>query len=62
MFLQIEDMKHIKRNYYSDAWVMPRGWDLEAPGVPRARGSKNFFEHGYVAYQIDGYDEQTECK
>ena len=39
-------------------WVMPKGWDSGAPGVPR--GSKKYFsEHGYVAYQIDGDDERN---
>ena len=52
MFLQ-KDMKHIEWDFYSDALVMLQGWDLGVPGVPR--GSKfYFFEHGHVAYQIDG--------
>ena len=31
--LQIEDMKHIKRDFCSDAWVMPQRWDLGARGA-----------------------------
>ena len=51
MFLQIEDMKHIKQDFCSDAWVMPKGWDFGG-----AQGGQKiiFFEHGHVAYQIDG--------
>ena len=51
MFLQILDMKHIKRDFCSDALVMPKGWDLGAQGV-----EKNVFRLGHVAYQIDGDD------
>ena len=58
MFSQMKDTKHIRRDFYSVAWVMPQGWDLGVLGVPR--GSKNFFfKHGHVAYQIDGDDEQN---
>ena len=58
MFSQIKDTKHIRRDFYSVAWVMPQGWDLGELGVPR--GSKSFFfKHGHVAYQIDGDDNQN---
>ena len=41
VFSQLKDMKHIRRDFHSVAWVMPQGWDLGAPwGVG---GSKNFF-------------------
>ena len=53
----MKDTKHIRRDFYSVAWVMPHGWDLGALGVPR--GSKTNFKHGHVAYQIDGNDEQN---
>ena len=52
----MEDTKRIRRDFNSVAWVMPQGLDLGAPGVPR--GSKKKFEHGHVAYQIEGDDEQ----
>ena len=51
----MKDTKHVRRDYYSVAWVMPQGWDL---GVPR--GSNIFlFKHGHVACQIYGDDEQN---
>ena len=56
MFLQIKDIKHIEQGFCSDVWVMPQGWDLGGPGVPR--GSIKF-EHGHVAYQIDEKDERN---
>ena len=36
------------------------GWDFGALGV--SRGSNYFFKHGYVAYQIDGDDEQNKMQ
>ena len=50
MFLQLKDIKHIQQNFCFDAWVMPQGWDLGAQGLI-------YFEHGHVAYQIDGNNE-----
>ena len=49
-------IKHIKRDFYSVTWVIPQGWDFVGLRLPR--GSKKNFEHGHVAYQIDGDDEQ----
>ena len=41
VFSQLKDIKHIRRDFHSVAWVMPQGWDLGVPwGVG---GSKNFF-------------------
>ena len=41
VFSQLKDIKHIRGDFHSVAWVMPQGWDLGVPwGV---RGSKNFF-------------------
>ena len=37
----MKDTKHIRRDFHSDHWVMPQGWDFGALGVPR--GSKTFF-------------------
>ena len=55
--LCVKDTKHIRRDLHSVAWGMPQGWDFRTLGVPR--GPIFFFKHGYVAYQIDGDDEQT---
>ena len=61
VFSQMKDIKHIRRDFYSVAWVMPQGWDFEALGVPR--GSNNcFFKHGHVAYKIDSDDEQNKMQ
>ena len=38
VFSQMKVTKHIRRYFYSVAWVMPQGWDLGRPG-----GQKNFF-------------------
>ena len=43
VFSQMKDTKHIRRDFYSVAWVMPQGWDFGALGVPR--GSNNFFSN-----------------
>ena len=51
-----ERYKTYQTGFFSVAWVMSQGWDLWALGVPR--GSKCFFKHGHVAYQM-GDDEQN---
>ena len=33
VFSQLKDMKHIRRDFHSFAWVMPQGWDLGVPWV-----------------------------
>ena len=41
VFLQMNDIKHIRRDFHLAAWVMPQGWDLGVPwGVG---GSKKKF-------------------
>ena len=41
VFSQMKDIKHIRQDFHSIAWVMPQGWDL---GVPwRVGGSKKLF-------------------
>ena len=59
VFLQIQDTKYIKRDFYSDSCVMPQQWDLWTCGRQGWPWGQNnfFFEHGHVAYQIDGDDE-----
>ena len=53
MFSQIKDIKHVKRDFYSVASVMPQGWDLGVLGCQKF----NFSEHGHVAYEIEGDGE-----
>ena len=65
VFLKIKYIKHIEQDFCSDAWVMPQGWNFEAPACQRwGEGGQKFifFKHGHVAYQIDGDDERTEYK
>ena len=57
VFSQMKDRNYIRQDFHTVTWVMPQGWDFGALGV--ARGSKNSFKHGHVAYQIDGEDEQN---
>ena len=34
VFSQMKDIKHIRQDFHSTAWVMPQGWDLgELGGV-----------------------------
>ena len=33
VLLQIKDIKHINRDFCSDAWVIPLGWNLDAQGL-----------------------------
>ena len=40
VFSQLKDMKHIRRDFHSVAWVMPQGWDL---GVPWGLGVQKLF-------------------
>ena len=40
VFSQMKDIKHIRRDFHSVAWVMPQGWDL---GVPWGDGVQIFF-------------------
>ena len=39
VFSQIKDIKHIERDFYSIALVMPQGWDIGEVGV--AQGVNN---------------------
>ena len=55
MFLQIKDLKHIKRDFVMMAESCPR---VGRQGVPR-ESKIIFFEHGHVAYQINGDDERN---
>ena len=53
----MKDTKHIRRDFYSVAWVMPQGLDFRALGVKHF-----FFKHGHVAYQINGDDKQNKMQ
>ena len=52
-----ESYKTYQTGFLSVTWVMPQGWDFGALGVPR--GVKKIFNHGHVAYQIEGDDKQN---
>ena len=57
MFSQLQDTKHIRWDVYLSPGSYPRGGTLGHWGYPG--GQTFFFEHGHVAYQIDGDDEQN---
>ena len=40
VFSQMKDIKHIRRDFHSTAWVMPQAWDL---GLLWGVGGVNFF-------------------
>ena len=35
VFSQTKETKHIRQDFYSVAWIMPKGWDFGLLGVPR---------------------------
>ena len=35
--------KTYQTGFFSDAWVMPKGWDLGVPCMPTAQGVKSLF-------------------
>ena len=49
----MKDTKHIRRDFHSVSWVMPKGWDFGALGVPTGPKAFFFIKHGHVVYQID---------
>ena len=53
----MKDTKHIRRDFYSVAWIMPQGWDFRRWGCPG--GQFFFFKHAHVTYQIDENDQQN---
>ena len=55
----MKDTNHIRRDFYSVAWVMPQGSDLGALGGAEGVKKTFFFKHGHVAYQIDEDDERN---
>ena len=40
VFSQLKDIKHIRGDFHSVAWVMPQAWDL---GIPWGVGGSKFF-------------------
>ena len=59
LFSQMKDTEHIRRDFNSIAWVMPKGSDFGALGVPRGIKKIFFFKHGHLAYRIEGDDKQN---
>ena len=57
-----ERYKHFRQDFHSDHWVMPKGWDFGALGVPR--GSKKIFFSNMVMWYIKwtGMTSRTKCK
>ena len=62
VFSQRKDTKHIRRDFHSDPWVMPQGWDFGA--LWGAKGVKIFFFSNMVMWYIKstGTKSRTECK
>ena len=60
LYSQMEDTKHIKRDFNSVAWVMPQGSDFGALGVPR----ESIVFSIIVMWHINstGMTSRTECK
>ena len=59
LFSQMKDTKHIRRDFYFVAWVMPQGWDFGALGVPRG----SFFSNMFVWHiKWTGMTSRTESK
>ena len=56
----MKDTKHIRRDFYSVALVIPRDGTLGHWGYPG--GETFFFKHGHVAYQINGGEEQNKMQ
>ena len=56
---QMKDTKHIRRDFNSVAWIMPKGSNFRALGC---QGGSKKFRHCLVAYQIDGNDEQNKMQ
>ena len=57
----MNDTKHIRRDFHSVTWVIPKGWDFGVLGCPVCQKSF-FFKHGHVAYQIDADDKQNRMR
>ena len=57
VILETKDMKHIKGDFCSDAWVMPKVWDLGAP-----RGSTFFSNMVMWHIRLTGMMSKTEYK
>ena len=60
VFSQMKDTKHVRREFPSVTWVMPRGGTLGRRGCPG--GQIFYFKHGHEAYQIDGDDKQNRIR
>ena len=40
---EMKGLKHIRWNFHSSAWVMPKGWDFGGGGKGGLRDTQNFF-------------------
>ena len=54
LFPHMKDIKFIRRDFHSDTWVMPKGWDLGVPWEVGG-GKQNVFQNStsfglYVTY------------
>ena len=52
----MKDIKHIRWDFHSVAWVMPQGWDFE---IKNLKSIISYFKHGQMAYQINGDSKQN---
>ena len=51
VFSQLKDIKHIRRDFYLDAWVMSQGRELGVPwGVGRSKKNPKFNQIWCVSY------------
>ena len=41
----MKDIKHIRQEFHSAAWVMPQGWELGGGGGGGVGGQKNVFRN-----------------
>ena len=60
VFSQMKDTTHIRWEFYSVAWVMPKGWDFGALGVPRR--SNIFFPTWSCSISNRRDDEQNKIQ
>ena len=58
----MKDTKHIRLDFHSVTGVMPKGWDLEALGVPRRGGVKKNSNMVMWHIKSTGMTSITECK
>ena len=62
VFSQMKDTKHIRRDFNSDAWVIPQGSDFGALGMPRGGGVKKYFFSNMVMWHIKSMGMRSRTK